>query len=164
MTERIGLRPLSPDDAPEMTKVLADPALYQYTGGTPPTVEGLTGQYTVQSRGHSTDRTETWINHLVVFETSGKALGYVQATIPVSGQPTEIAWVIGAPWQRNGYASAAAALLLAELADMGVKQVIAHIHPDHEASAAVARRIGMSPTDEVVDGEVRWEGPVTPRG
>ena len=107
MTERIGLRPLSPDDAPEMAKVLADPALYQYTGGTPPTVEGLTGQYTVQSRGHSTDRTETWINHLVVFETSGKALGYVQATIPVSGQPAEIAWVIGAPWQRNGYASAA---------------------------------------------------------
>ena len=45
MTERIGLRPLSPDDAPEMAKVLADPALYQYTGGTPPTVEGLTGQY-----------------------------------------------------------------------------------------------------------------------
>ena len=41
MTERIGLRPLSPDDAPEMAKVLADPALYQYTGGTPPTVEGL---------------------------------------------------------------------------------------------------------------------------
>ncbi|MFP5199931.1 GNAT family N-acetyltransferase, partial [Micrococcus luteus] len=86
MTERIRLRPLSPDDAPEMTRVLADPALYQYTGGKPPTVEGLTGQYTVQSRGHSTDRTETWINHLVVFETSGKALGYVQATIPVSGQ------------------------------------------------------------------------------
>ncbi|MCV7672087.1 GNAT family N-acetyltransferase [Micrococcus luteus] len=100
----------------------------------------------------------------MVFETSGKALGYVQATIPVSGQPAEIAWVMGAPWQRNGYASAAAALLLAELAEMGVKQVIAHIHPDHGASAAVARRIGMSPTDEVVDGEVRWEGPVTTRG
>ena len=47
---------------------------------------------------------------------------------------------------------------------MGAKQVIAHIHPDHEASVAVARRIGMSPTGEVVDGEVRWEGPVTPRG
>ncbi|WP_410992982.1 GNAT family N-acetyltransferase [Micrococcus luteus] len=81
-----------------------------------------------------------------------------------SAQPAEIAWVMGAPWQRNGYASAAAALLLAELAEMGVKQVIAHIHPDHGASAAVARRIGMSPTDEVVDGEVRWEGPVTTRG
>ncbi|MFE8934569.1 GNAT family N-acetyltransferase [Micrococcus luteus] len=164
MTEQVRLRPLSPGDAPEMTRVLADPALYQYTGGEPPTVEGLTRQYALQSRGHSADETETWLNHVVVFETSGEALGYVQATIPVSGQPAEIAWVIGAPWQRQGYASAAAALLLAELADMGVKQVIAHIHPDHEASAAVARRIGMSPTGEVVDGEVRWEGPVTPRG
>lgn len=164
MTEPIRLRPLSPDDAPEMATVLADPALYKYIGGEPPTVEGLTRQYTVQSRGHSADNTETWLNHLVVFETSGEALGYVQATIPASGQPAEIAWVIGAPWQRNGYASAAAALLLAELADSGVKRVVAHIHPDHEASAAVARRIGMSPTDEVVDGEVRWEGPVTVRG
>ena len=164
MTERIGLRPLSPDDAPEMAKVLADPALYQYTGGTPPTVEGLTGQYTVQSRGHSTDRTETWINHLVVFETSGKALGYVQATIPVDGGPTQIAWLIGTPWQGRGLAKEAAGLLKGELRDRGVRRLVADVHPEHTASQRVAQAIGLAPTDEVVDGEVRWAGSVDDGG
>ncbi|MFD5330016.1 GNAT family N-acetyltransferase, partial [Streptomyces sp. NPDC127092] len=126
--------------------------------------EELRQRYAILARGRSEDGAEDWANWIVVLEPEGRPVGYVQATIPVSGQPAEIAWVMGAPWQRNGYASAAAALLLAELAEMGVKQVIAHIHPDHGASAAVARRIGMSPTDEVVDGEVRWEGPVTTRG
>ncbi|RII89234.1 GNAT family N-acetyltransferase, partial [Clavibacter michiganensis] len=39
----------------------------------------------------------------------------------------------------------------------GVGVVRAHIHPDHAASEAVARRLGLAPTDERVDGEVRWE-------
>jgi hypothetical protein len=34
--------------------------------------------------------------------------------------------------------------------------VIAHIHPDHQASAAVAAAAGLTPTDERHDGEVRW--------
>ncbi|RII97089.1 GNAT family N-acetyltransferase, partial [Clavibacter michiganensis subsp. insidiosus] len=43
------------------------------------------------------------------------------------------------------------------LREGGVGIVRAHIHPDHAASAAVARRLGLAPTDERVDGEVRWE-------
>jgi len=34
----------------------------------------------------------------------------------------------------------------------------AAIHPDHRASAAVARSIGLAPTSEIVDGEVVWGG------
>ena len=34
--------------------------------------------------------------------------------------------------------------------------VVAHIHPDHAASVAVARAAGLAPTAERHDGEVVW--------
>jgi len=160
MPTPIHLRPLQVSDAAEMTRTLQDPSLYAFTGGEPPTEESLTRQYAVQTRGHSADGGERWLNRLVVMDSTGEAIGYVQATIPVADAPTEISWVMGTPWQRQGHASAAASLLLAELAGLGVTDIVAHIHPDHEASAAVARRIGMGPTGEVVDGEIRWVGTI----
>lgn len=68
--------------------------------------------------------------------------------------------MVGAPWQSRGFATAATRLRLERLAGLGVGGVIAHIHPEHAASNAVARRCGLRPTDEVVDGEVRWTGNV----
>jgi hypothetical protein len=35
-----------------------------------------------------------------------------------------------------------------------VQTVIAHIHPEHQASAAVAA--GLTPTNEWHEGEIRW--------
>ena len=49
-------------------------------------------------------------------------------------------------------------LLIRELAARGVRRIIAHIHPDHEASTRIAARLGLTPTVTLVDGEVRWEG------
>lgn len=164
MTILVRLRPLTAVDAHEMTQVLSDPALYEYIGGQPPTEEQLHQQYTVQARGHSEDGTERWINELVILQATGEAIGYVQATIPASGQPTEIAWVIGTAWQGQGYATQAAALLASQLADVGARDLVARIHPDHAASAAVARRLGLHPTETVVDGEIRWEGSVSASG
>jgi RimJ/RimL family protein N-acetyltransferase len=40
----------------------------------------------------------------------------------------------------------------------GVGTIVAHIHPDHHASSAVARRIALMPTRDLVDEEVRWQG------
>lgn len=41
--------------------------------------------------------------------------------------------------------------------ERGVSRLRAHIHPEHEASMAVARSVGLAPTDALVDGETRWE-------
>ncbi len=46
--------------------------------------------------------------------------------------------------------------MVAWLEGQGVESVHALIHPGNAASAAVARRLGMSATSVVVDGEVRW--------
>lgn len=158
MAEPISLRPVRVEDAAAMAAVLADPALYEFTGGEPPTAAALERRYTVQVRGHSADHAEEWINHLVMVGRDQAPVGFVQATIPRNGGPAEIAWVIGTPWQGRGIAGHAGGLLLRDLRRRGVRQVIAHIHPGHRASQRVATRLGLAPTRTVVDGEQRWTG------
>lgn len=152
----LGVRPLSVDDAAVMAVVLADPSLYRFTGGAPPSEEGLARKYSSMVRGTSPDGREEWINLVVTLD--GQPIGYVQATVADGGEVAEIAWVIGGRWQCRGYAKQAVGLLLSDLRDRGVRHVIAHIHPDHEASTRVAEAAGLSATDYLIDGEVRWAG------
>jgi RimJ/RimL family protein N-acetyltransferase len=46
--------------------------------------------------------------------------------------------------------------LVAWLEDQGVTTITAHVHPDHHASARVAERAGLVPTDEIGDVELVW--------
>lgn len=61
------------------------------------------------------------------------------------------------PWQGHGFASEAARAVAAWLAPLPVGLLVAHIHPEHAASAAVAAGCGLRPTGRRRDGEVRWE-------
>lgn len=106
--------------------------------------------------GRSSDGTEEWHNWIVRLAADGTAIGTVQATVAVAELAAEIAWVIGVPWQGRGYASEAAAGLVEWLESTGTTTVIAHVHPDHVASGRVAARAGLSPTDELEDGERVW--------
>src|SRR5204863_7822031 len=54
------------------------------------------------------------------------------------------------------FASEAARALIDWLHQRNIDDVMAHIHPDHGASAAVATRAGLQPTDEQADGERVW--------
>lgn len=161
MSVTVSIRPLEVADAREMAGVLAHPDLYVFTGGGPPSRSDLERRYALQSQGRSPDGTERWINRVVMAGNGQCAVGYVQATIPVGGGPAEIAWVIGRAWQGRGYATEAASLLLGELCGQGVHQIVVHIHPDHEASQRVARRLGLRPTQTTIDGETRWIADVT---
>ncbi len=148
----IELSPLSVDHAPAMVSVLADPSLYEFTGGTPPTLEELSARYARQSVGHSPDGSERWLNWVVLLDSV--PVGYVQAT--VVGDSAEIAWVISPSVQGRGVATEAARAMGELLTAAGVRRLVAHVHPDHIASARVCERLGLRPTGEIEDGEVRW--------
>jgi RimJ/RimL family protein N-acetyltransferase len=155
-TRRLDLPPLTVDDAAAMTLVLADPALYAFTGGEPPDEATLRRRYARLVAGPADSSREAWHNWIVRLGEGGTVVGTVQSTIyPAKGE-AEIAWVIGTRWQGQGYATEAAAALVDWLAATGTSAVIALIHPDHPASATVARNNGLDPTDEVVDGERVW--------
>ena len=106
--------------------------------------------------GHSPDGGETWRNWVIRLRDEDRAIGTAQATIV--GDEATLAWTIGTESQGHGYAKEAAAAVVLWVATLGVVWLRAAIHPDHQASAAVARSIGLAPTSEIVDGEVVWGG------
>jgi RimJ/RimL family protein N-acetyltransferase len=169
-SRRLTLVPIAVGHADEMAQVLADPALYAFIGGTAPSRDELRARYERWIAG-SPDPGESFCNWVIEVSEpgtdAGRLAGTVQATI--TGSPpqvaghreavrreAEIAWVIGTGWQGRGYASEAARALVTWLERQSVTTVIAHIHPDHRASAAVAAAAGLSPTDQEQDGEIRW--------
>jgi RimJ/RimL family protein N-acetyltransferase len=115
--------------------------------------------------GRSSDGRDEWHNRIVREHSGGAVVGFVQATIvdlPGGvGRSAEVAWLIGVPWQGRGFATEAASGLLARLESLAVGEIVAHVHPDHRASALVAERIGLQPTDELVDGERVWRRTVS---
>ncbi|MFE9562456.1 GNAT family N-acetyltransferase [Streptomyces sp. NPDC006487] len=155
-TGRLTLLPLEVAHAEEMAAVLGDPELHGFIGGEPLSEPELRTRYERLVAG-SPDPAVTWCNWVVRLDAEDCLTGTVQAT--VTGEAAEIAWVIGTPWQRRGIAVEAARAVVGWLGTQaGVRTVIAHVHPDHTASAAVAERVGLAATDRVEDGEIRWEG------
>jgi RimJ/RimL family protein N-acetyltransferase len=161
-TARLFLEPLTADDAAalaeEMAPVLADPALYRFTGGGPPEPGELRRRYAAQAAGTSPDGSQGWLNWIVRERSTGSVVGFVQATVEErAGAPVaELAWVVGTGGQGRGVATEAAAAMLTRLRRHGVGTVTASIHPGNGASARVAVKLGLAPTDAVVDGETRW--------
>ncbi|WP_053206551.1 GNAT family N-acetyltransferase [Jiangella muralis] len=156
---RCELVPLTVDDAADMVDVLSDPALYTYIGGAPPTLPWLRERYARLVAGRSPDGRQQWHNWIVRRTLDAHAVGTVQATITDEGRQAEIAWIVGAAFQGQGYATTAAVALVQWLDARGVQTVTAHVHPEHQASMAVARRAGLHPTDRYEDGERVWIRP-----
>lgn len=158
-SRRLLLDPMTVDAAEEMVSVLSDPELYKYTGGQAPTLEQLREKYTAQVAGQSADGTQWWLNWVVRWQHSEEPAGYVQATVEDhhATRVAEIAWVVSVAHQRQGVATEASAAIIGWLGSRGVHLVVAHIQPYHDASAVVARRLGLQRTDVWQDGEIRWE-------
>ncbi|WP_405498021.1 GNAT family N-acetyltransferase [Streptomyces sp. NBC_00096] len=159
-TGRLTLLPLRAEHAEEVAAVLGDPDLHTFIGGAPLTPQALRTRYERLVAG-SPDPAVSWCNWVVRLDAAARLTGTVQATVSASadgsGGLAEIAWVVGTSWQRRGIATEATRALVSWLAAAGVRTVVAHVHPDHTASAAVATAAGLTPTGQWHDGEVRWQ-------
>ena len=157
-TPRLSLEPVQGAHAQEMVHVLDDERLYLFTGGRPLSREELQARYAAQASGRSADGTAGWLTWICRERSSLEAVGYLQATITGARQrpSAEMAWVITTSRQGRGYATEAASGVAEWLRDRRIVDLVALIHPDHRASIGVARRLGLSPTATVNDGEVRW--------
>lgn len=120
-------------------------------------LDALRSRYRLLAPGRSPDGRELWLNWVVRLRADEhRAVGTVQATVGDDLGQAEVAWVVGTPWQGEGYAGEAAVALTGWLREKGVRRVIAHVHPEHSASEKAAVRAGLRPTTEVHDGELRW--------
>jgi len=156
---RVLLDPLAVSHAEEMLPLLGDATLYQFIGGNPPTLSELRALYEQQVVKNSPDGSQLWLNWIIRV-SDNEPVGSVQATVYERGVSVvaEVAWVIGTAYQGNGYAREAATVMVVWLRSQGVTDIVANIHPDHQASAAVARSIGLVPGPAPPVGEVRWAG------
>jgi RimJ/RimL family protein N-acetyltransferase len=167
-TARLSLEPLRVDHAEEMAPLLDDVRLFAFTGGEPCTLDELRARYQRQVIGWSHDRHERWLNWIVRERSSGQAVGTTQATITVDGDAVigKIAWIVGSRHQGRGCACEAADAMVAWLREQGARILFAEIHPEHEASMGVARHLGLTRIEQLLDsGEIRWTSTVVgPRG
>lgn len=140
-----------------MVAVLSGPALYAFIGGEPPTLDGLRARYEALVHGPP-DLDIDWLNGVLRLRDEGTVVGTVQATAWRAERDVlvEVAWIVGVWWQRQGLAQEAVSAVVAWLRRLPVGEVIAHIHPGHAASRAVARAAGLAPTDETHDAEQIW--------
>ena len=158
--DRLDLEPLQVEHAAETTVLLDDPRLHRFIGGTPATEAQLVERYRRQVVGWSPDRSERWLNWVVRRREDDRVVGTVQATVTALDEriAAEVAWVTGTAYQGQGYAHESAATMVRWLRSHGVTMVVAHVHPDHHASQAVARAVGLVRTGAWHDGEERWQG------
>ena len=156
-TERLVLVPLQAEDADELCDVLHDDRLHAFIGGPPQSRLELHDRFVVLAAG-SPRAGETWMNWVVRRRFDSQAVGTVQATIRVvdGRQVARLGWMIGVEWQNQGFASEAATALVRWVRRLGVDDVGANIHPDHDASATVASRAGLQRTEEEFEGERVW--------
>ena len=157
---RVVLEPLEVAHAAEMSRLLDDHGLHTFIGGAPVSEPELAERYRRQVAGWSADRSERWLNWVVRRTVDDEVVGTVQATVTSSedGLTAEAAWVVGTAYQGLGYAKEAASTMAVWLRRHGVVLLVAHVHPDHHASQAVARALGLANTGTWHDGEERWEG------
>jgi RimJ/RimL family protein N-acetyltransferase len=157
-TARLTLEPLRPGHYEEMFPILDDRRLHAYTGGEPLVRTALRDRYQRLAAGHSPDQQQGWLNWIVRERGTGSVVGTVQATMSRARDRTsaELAWLMAVAAQGRGLAKEAADAMLAWLAQHGVTMFTAHIHPEHLASIAVARHLGLTPTTELVNGETSW--------
>ena len=159
-TRRLVLEPLRRDHARELAPVLGDRALHAFIGGEPASEAELRARYARQAEGQSPDGAQGWLNWVARDRQTRAPVGTVQATISDDddGRSAELAWVVATGRQREGLATEAASAVMEWLRSQGVTRFVAHIHPDHGASAAVARHLGLAATKARHAGEVRWVG------
>ncbi|MBO3086309.1 GNAT family N-acetyltransferase [Cellulomonas fengjieae] len=156
---RLVLEPLDLGHVDEAFDAFDDPRLHTYTGGHPASLDELRARFARQAVGSSTDGSQGWLNWMLRRQDTHELVGTVQATLSRGEDDelqAELAWVVASDHQGRGYASEAAVAVAGWLREHGVGCLIADIHPDHQASAGVARAVGLHATTTVVDGEIRW--------
>ncbi|GEP28742.1 MULTISPECIES: GNAT family N-acetyltransferase [Cryobacterium] len=118
----------------------------------------------LKSWGHSADRSQWWLNWIVIQRDGAEPVGFVQATVENDGTrlTADTAWVTSPSWPGRGFASEAAQAMLEWLRSNGVHRFTAHILPANRASMRVAQNQALQATFSRKDGEIRWQSQSPP--
>jgi [ribosomal protein S5]-alanine N-acetyltransferase len=127
-----------------MFAVLSDPAIYEFEGVPPPSIERLAAGFKRRESRLSPDGTEQWLNWVVRLPTAELA-GYVQATIYPTGA-AYIGYEFSSLYWRQGIATAALLLMLDELrTHYAVHTFVAVLKSANHRSLGLLQKLGFVP-------------------
>jgi len=157
-TARLLLEPIAAGHAEAMFRVLDDRSIYRYMPSEiPESVAWLRERYDLLSRGVSPDTSQFWLNWVVCELEDRVAIGYVQATIPVSRDRALMGWTIGRAAQGRGYARESVRAVCGHLLFNGIVELRATIDVRNAPSISVAESVGFireatKMSEDVLDG------------
>jgi ribosomal-protein-alanine N-acetyltransferase len=150
-TARLRLRPLRPSDLTFLVGLWTDPEVTRHMGG-PRKSEELARGFGEAAEDPEAKKLDLWP---VEEKQSGRLVGHC-GLLPkqVEGkEETELVYVIAAADWGRGYATEIASALQDQaFGPLGLRRLIALIHPENRASEKVALRLGMRLEREVTRG------------
>lgn len=153
LTDRLLLRPYGPDDWPHVHRLWSDPAIVWWRKDDPMSEDetrDLHGRY-AGLNGAALSGYGWWL----AFERASGDLTGQAALKPLPDLPGEIeaGWQLVSAHRGKGYATEAARRLIAHgFANLGLDEVAAVIVPEKAASLAIAARLGMKKSGELMKG------------
>lgn len=147
LCSRCTLEPQVEAHAEEMFVVLSDPAIYEYEGGPPPSVEKLAAGFRRKEARLSPDGREKWLNWVVRLP-SGELAGYVQGTVYESHAAC-IGYELSSKYWRRGIGTAAVNCMLDDLrSSYHVHTFVAVMKTANVRSMALLLKLGFVPGTE----------------
>jgi RimJ/RimL family protein N-acetyltransferase len=141
------LEPQVEGHAFDMFVVLSDPAIYEFEGVPPPSIEKLAAGFRRKETRVSPDGREKWLNWVVRLPNSDLA-GYVQATVLQSGASL-VGYEFASKYWRQGIGSASLVAVLQELVrSYEVHTVVAVLKTANYRSMGLLRYLGFQPGTE----------------
>jgi [ribosomal protein S5]-alanine N-acetyltransferase len=139
---RCTLEPQVEAHAAEMFPVLRDPAIYEFEGEPPPSLERLAAGYRRSESRLSPDGREQLLNW-VIRMPSGELAGYVQAAVAADGC-CYVGYELASQFWRKGIATSALRAVMAEVTiHYGVRELVAVLKAANYRSQGLLRKLGF---------------------
>ena len=152
-TQRLVLRRFRDDDLDPMAAIWADPEVMQHIGEGQARDRAASASLLGRFQRH-------WDEHgfglwAVIPRGSEQPVGWsglsVPAFLPAVLPAVEVGWLLARSEWGNGYATEAAGAAVAYgFGELGLDRLISLVYVENTPSAAVARRLGMRPSEQVV--------------
>ncbi len=138
LSARLTIRPFRVEDAADLYEYLSDPQTYIFEPGAP--ITQLQAATVAADMANSPD---FWA---VEVTATGKQIGqvYLKHVAPLELLTSELGYIFNPAYQRQGFASEAAAAVVAHAFTVcGMHRIYAHCNPNNVASWRLLERIGF---------------------
>lgn len=149
-TKRCLIRETTPEDVDDFYRIYSDPAITKYMEDLYPEIE-QEKQYIREyiEKVYSFFEFGVWT---VVERESGSVIGRAGFAFREGYEEPELGFIIGVPWQRQGYAEEVCRAIMRYGEEMlGFQQVQAMVEPENTASLRLCEKLGFAEKEVVTE-------------